>query len=96
VSQVKESEILYKQLRNLQSRKSGKFKKWIKKEYPGKDMHHLLGSMTGIKLNDYLLLPLTRTEHMKAEKSKIEFAVDNLPKSLNILFDYIEYLESRK
>lgn len=90
------NEILFKQLRNLPARKSKKFMAWVKKKYPDKQRHHLLGSMTGIKLNDFLLKPVTHTEHEHAEKHKIDFAINNLPESLDLLFEYIKYLEEKK
>lgn len=90
-----ENETLYKQLRNLPSRKSPKFMEWVKRKHPDKQRHHLLGSMTGIKLNDLLLLPVTHEQHEKAERNKIDFCIDNLPQSLNLLFEYISYLEEK-
>lgn len=87
------NEILYKQLRNLPIYKSKKFLAWVKQKYPDKEVHHLLGSMTGIKLNDYLVKPVQRQEHLEAEKHKQDFAIANLPQSLNILFQYIKELE---
>lgn len=88
-----ESENLYKRLRNLPIRKSKKYMDWVKKKYPDKEIHHCLGSMTGIKLNDLLVMPVTREQHLEAERNKIDFAIDNLPQSLNLLFEYIKELE---
>lgn len=87
---------LYHRLRNIPVYKSKKFLKWVKEKYPTLEIHHLLGSMTGIKLNDYLVKPVTRREHLEAEQHKIDFAIDNLPRSLNILFEYIKQLEESK
>lgn len=88
-----ESENLYKRLRNLPVRKSQKYMDWVKKKYPELQRHHLLGSMTGIKLNDFLLVPVTHQEHEHAERNKMDYAIKNLHKSLNLLFTYIEELE---
>lgn len=88
-----ENEIQYKRLRNLPTRKSKKYMDWVKAKYPHKERHHLLGSMTGIKLNDYLLIPLTHAEHERAEKHKIDFCIEHLPESLNLLFEYLKELE---
>jgi hypothetical protein len=52
--------------------------------------------MTGIKLNDYLLAPVTHTEHQRAEALKIDFCIDNLAPALKELFNYIKYLEDKK
>jgi len=91
-----ENETLYKQLRNIQPvYRSKKFINWVKAKYPQYEVHHLLGSMTGIKLNDYLVKPVTRREHLEAEQHKIDFAIDNLARSLNILFEYIKHLEDK-
>lgn len=88
-----ENEHLYKQIRNIPSFKSKKFIKWVKAKYPEREIHHSIGSMTGIKLNDFLVVPVTRHEHERAEKHKIDFCIENLPKSLNILFEYIKEIE---
>jgi len=90
-----ESEIQYKRLRNLPIRKSEKYLKWLKKRNPELQRHHLIGSQTGIKLNDYLILLVTQEQHLEAEKHKIDFAIENLPQSLNLLFEYIKYLEEK-
>lgn len=90
-----ENEILYKQLRNLPIRKSPKYLKWVKSKYPELERHHLIGSQTGIKLNDYLIAPITHKDHETAERHKIGFAIESLPQSLNILFEYISQLEEK-
>ena len=90
-----ENEILYKRLRNNPTFKSRKFLAWVKKKYPDKETHHILGSMTGIKLNDYLMLLVTQDQHEKAERNKIDFCIDNLPQSLNLLFEYIKEIEGK-
>ncbi len=84
---------LYHRLRNIPVYKSKKFLKWVKDKYPTLETHHLLGSMTGVKLCDYLVKPVTREEHELAECNKSEFAVDNLHTSLKILFEYISEIE---
>ena len=88
-----ENEVFFKRLRNLPAYKSKQYMEWVKAKHPDKERHHLLGSMTSIKLNDYLLLPVTHAEHERAERNKIDFAIDNLPQSLNLLFEYTAKLE---
>ena len=90
-----ENEITYKRLRNLPIRKSEKYLKWLKKRNPELQRHHLIGSQTGIKLNDYLMLLVTQEQHAKAERNKIDFCIDNLPQSLNLLFEYIKEIEGK-
>lgn len=91
-----ESEALYKRLRNLPIRKSKKYMDWVKAKYPHHQRHHLIGSMTGIKLNDYLLVPVTHVEHEHAERNKLDYAIKHLHTSLNLLFEYLEELENDK
>ena len=86
---------LYKRLRNLPVFRSKQYLQWVKEKYPEKERHHLIGSMTGIKLNDYLLIPLTHSEHLEAEKNKSDFAIDNLHLSLKLLFEYVKELENK-
>lgn len=52
--------VLYKQFRNLPVRKCPAYVAWLKKKYPNKEPHHLIGSQTGIKLNDLLIVMVTR------------------------------------
>lgn len=84
------TEILFKQLRNLKPRHSKHYLKWLKVKFPGMELHHLLGSMGSLKLNDFLVVPVTREEHLKAERNKIQFFEDNLAKCLNLIFEYLE------
>lgn len=88
-------EILFKQLRNLPPRHSARFIKWLKGKYPNHECHHLLGSMGSLKLNDFLAVPVTREEHIKADANRIDFLSDNLAESLNLIFEYIEFIENK-
>ena len=63
---------MYKRFRNLTPRENKAYLKWLKAKEPNKDCHHILGSQTGIRLNDLLCVMLTREEHIWAEAHKIE------------------------
>ncbi len=90
-----EDEIYNRIKNNVGFDKSKKFKDWLNKNYPGKEIHHLAGSYTGIKTCDYFSIPLTAEEHLKAEKNKSEFCIDNLHLYLRIVFKYIKHLEEK-
>lgn len=95
---VKEAEkILYKHLKeNLKIYKSEKFKKWFKRKYPDKDLHHIFGAGgIALKTSDYFAIPLTRETHGKAEKDKSFYAIENLCLCLNILQEYIHETENQ-
>jgi hypothetical protein len=86
---------LYKQLRNMPIYRSKKYLKWLKENCPDLEPHHLIGSQTSIKLNDYLVNMVSREEHQRAEKEKEEHFSGNLAQSLNRLFKYVQYLETK-
>ena len=56
--------------------------------YPYSDLHHLFGSYTAKKTTDYLIIPLSRTEHQIVEKKKSDYAFEFLPKSIGLLKAY--------
>ena len=56
--------------------------------------HHLFGSYTGIKTSDYAAIPVTREDHLEAEKDKSGFAIRNLHKLFSILIKRVEQLEA--
>ena len=89
-----ENDRIYNRIRNnLGFYKSPKFNKWLHKTYPGLEQHHGCGSIGSIKTSDYFSVPLTREEHIKAEKDKSNFCIDNIQKFINIMQEYIIYLE---
>lgn len=73
--------------------KSSKFLEWMRSEHPGKEIHHLLGSQTGIKMTDFLAVALTREEHVRAEQNKSYYFVFYLPTAIKNLIKYIIFLE---
>lgn len=95
--------MLYKLLKNnLKQRTNKNFVKWRveHRKLKATEFHHLLGSfLGGKKQNDYLLaeLPaeLHKQIHYKQALSDEEFAWILVTDSLENIFDYIEYLESK-
>jgi len=78
---------------NIGFDKSKKHLKWVGSKNPGKVLHHLTGSYTGIKTSDYSVIPLTPEEHEKAERDKSNFAIENLHILIKILIERIKELE---
>ena len=87
-------------LRNrLKVYKSKKYLKWFgsNKVQIG-HIHHILESVYGLKLNDYLLVDMSAEEHNRihyAYQSEDDFLNDFI-QSLNSLMEYVAYLETRK
>ena len=79
---------------NVGFHRSKKFKKWFHDEYPDRQMHHVFGSYTGIKTSDYCSAFVDDALHTYAEKYKSEFAIEFLPRMINVMQRYIIYLES--
>ncbi len=73
---------------------SQRFREWFHNRYPDKDQHHIFGSYTAIKTSDYCSVPVSDTEHQRAEKDKSGFFILKLPQMINIMIHYIKYLES--
>ena len=77
----------------LKTRKSRKYLQWIAENKDvRKHGHHILGSTTALKLNDYLIAKVDPQAHLNR---RTDFAEDLLD-ALENLFDYVEYLEGNK
>ena len=85
-------------LRNrLKPRKSKKYLSWMKEKYPALDLDHILESVHGLKLNDYLISPKSHQAHMaKHYKAGAEDFEGDLVTALENLQDYVEFLEGKK
>ena len=76
--------------------RSKKFKKWFHEKYENYQQHHLFGSYSqSLKTSDYCSIPLSSTQHDKAEKDKSGYAVSCFPLLLTVMIAYIKYLESK-
>ena len=88
-------DILFKQFRNLPPHRSKKFVDWKHKKY-GMMLHHALGSVGRLKLNDYLTHPVNMEQHLTAHKDMKKFFIEFLPDMVNDLFVYINEVENSK
>jgi hypothetical protein len=87
-----------KLLRNrLKYRTNHEFLKWAKEKYPQLDLDHVLGSRIGKKgrLNDLLIAPKPHDKHMADHQQGRDFDEDMLL-ALELIFDYVEYLQQLK
>ena len=78
--------------------RSKRFKDWFHKKYDKEiyAMHHIFGSYSqSLKTSDYCSIPLSSTQHDKAEKDKSGYAVSCFPLLLTVMIAYIKYLESK-
>jgi len=84
---------LKKMLRHrLKTRKSRRYLKWLaENKDKRKHGHHILGSTTALKLNDYLIAKVEPEAHLN---NRTDFEED-LINALENLFDYVEYLERK-
>jgi len=90
-------DIIYNRIKNsIGFHRSKKFKDWFHKEFPNKEMHHLFKSYTSIKTSDYCCVPVTREEHLRAEKDASTYAIYNLATMIGVMIKYILYLEEKK
>lgn len=71
--------------------KSGLIISWFKEVYFQFDPHHYISR----SVTDYLLVPLTRAEHQDRHKNPDKYELEDLIKSLKILFEFIQWLEQK-
>lgn len=87
-----------KLLRNrLKYRTNPDFLKWVKEKHPNMDRHHIIGSRIGKKgrLNDLLICLKSHGQHMREHSQPIDFDEELIP-AMELIFDYVEYLQESK
>lgn len=83
--------ILFKRIRNvaLSHQKHEKYKQWLKKRNPGKDFHHVFGSVIGRKSTDLLAVMVTREDHTLNQENK-DWLIQQIPEAIDNLLTFIE------
>lgn len=71
--------------------RSKKYKKWLRDKFPYCELHHVCGSVHGMKSSDYLLLPMTHEEHEQAQGESLN--LDHIIRAIRLLMMYAEELE---
>ncbi len=74
---------------------SKKFNKWFHENF-NTEQHHLLASFSHRKTTNLLSCPVDDEEHQKAQANKINFAFENLPRTIAILIKYVQHIEETK
>ena len=90
--------ILFSRLKSVaQTRpyRSSRFKTWLRERSPGKDLHHVFGSVHGMKSSDLLSVMVEHGEHMSGEEN-IDWLVEQMPGAIENLLRYVEYLEEKR
>ena len=81
--------MFFNHLKNtIQPVKSIKYLEYLKSKFPDRELHHILGSYTGMKGTDFLIYPCTHKEHEHAEKNKSQFGIEVISSSINLLIEY--------
>ena len=75
--------------------RSERFKAWLREKSSGKDLHHVFGSVHGMKSSDLLAVMVEHGEHMSGEDS-IDWLVEQMPEAVENLLRYVEYLEEKR
>jgi len=71
--------------------KSKRYMKWMKRKFPRLDLHHILGSFSGKKMTDFLLVPLNHSYHINTvEKEKGKHFLEHLDLAIKYLKQYIK------
>lgn len=73
-----------------------KYLAWLRKRFPGKVLHHLLGSTSRrLKFTDYLVVPVDPLEeHREADANRAIHFMYNLPRAIKNLIEYVQFLEA--
>ena len=89
---------LKKMLRNrLKVRKNPQYLKWLADKKTGLDRDHVLESVHGLKLNDLLIDLVPHQRHIdKHYQHGCEDFDSAFIRSLENVFDYVEYLQGKK
>ena len=91
---MKEKELYGRMKHNIIPAKSKKYITWLKEREPHKEPHHIIGSQGALKLSDYLIVMVSRSEHNKAEAFRIKFFFENIHIAINNLIEYARHLEN--
>ena len=75
--------------------KSKRYLHWLKRKNPNKEIHHILGSFTSLKMTDFLAVALSPEDHKRAEMHKAKFFIFYLPEAIDNLIRYTHHLERR-
>ena len=76
--------------------RSKRFVEWFHQEFPDKELHHCFGSYSQtLKTTDHCAVPLTREQHIEAEKDKSGMAIEYFPLMLTTMIRYIKHLEQQ-
>jgi LytS/YehU family sensor histidine kinase len=75
----------------IKSEKSKKFLETNKFIYKNLELHHICGSNSGMKMTDYLIIPLTSEAHLEAHKNMPKSFCYYFDKSVEILMKYAKF-----
>jgi hypothetical protein len=69
--------------------KSKRYLNWMKERNPGKDLHHILGSVHSLKFTDYLVVAIDHAHHLnEVEPHKGKWFSKYLPQAMINLQTY--------
>jgi len=69
--------------------------KWLKEQYPDKDIHHFTKGYKKVKHNDYLTYPIDHEQHDKIHTQGIEDQEEAVLLIIDNLIKYIKQLRSK-
>jgi len=78
----------------LSSESDKDYLKWLKEQYPDKDIHHFTKGFKGKKHNDYLTYPISHEQHDKIHTQGIEDQEEAILLIIDNLIKYIKRLKN--
>lgn len=89
-----EEKIIFSRFRNIYLRhgKSPRYIAWLRKRFPGREIHHVYGSVHSRKSSDFGVVPVDPVEH-REKQNDLRWCYDQMYQALELLIEYVEYLE---
>ena len=75
--------------------RSERYKAYLREKYHfADDLHHVFGSVHGMKSSDLFLIAVTRAEHNKIQHERP--TIEQLLGAVSNLIEYVKYLEAKE
>jgi mannitol-1-phosphate/altronate dehydrogenase len=92
-----EEKIIFSRFRNIYLRhgKSPAYIAYLRKRFPGKEIHHVYGSVHGMKSSDFGTVPVDPVEHREKQNDP-RWCYDQMYLAVELLIEYVEWKAESK
>ena len=83
--------IVFRRLRDVYLRhgKSPKYLAWLRNRHPGKELHHVFGSVHGRKSSDFGVVPVDPMVHRERQNDP-DWCFSQIFQSIDLLLEYLD------